>query len=335
MCMNMDMIHLVYLVSLAVLIYLSGRFSGAETAITALSKVDLAKMKMDNEKHIDIIIKLRSDMDSTIITILIGNNLVNITASAIATKLAYDLLGNFGISIAVGVLTILVLIFAEITPKGFAIKNKRHFSIKNASFIYYLSRIFYPLIIALGEISNGIIRLLGGETKNEKIHVTESDVRDLASILEEEGQIKSIEKHIVHRAFWFGDVKVRSVKVPKNQSFVLDSKISVDEGVEFIKEHGFTRIPVAKHGTHQIIGILYSKDLLGEEIGTMGEYAREVPMLVKNQDDITEVFQRMRKSRIHMGVVVDERGKFDGLITLEDIVEELLGEIYDEFDRVE
>lgn len=329
----METIHLAYLLSLAVLIYISGRFSGAETSITALTKVDLAQMKLDNDKHVDLIIKLRSDMDSTIITILIGNNLVNITASAISTKLAYDLLGDLGISIAIGVLTILVLIFAEITPKGFAIKNKKRFAIKNAKFIFYLSKIFYPLIIVLSDISNSIIRFLGGETKKEKLHITEGDVRDLASMLKEEGQIKEIEQKIVHNVFWFGDVKVRSVKIPRDDSFVLDSMITVDEGVEFIKEHGLTRIPVSKHGSDQIIGIVYSKDLLGEERGTMEDYARDVPMAVGNDDEITDVFQRMRKSRIHMAIIVDDEGNFDGLITLEDIVEELLGEIYDEFDR--
>ncbi len=331
----MQVIHLLYLLSLALLIYLSGRFSGSETALTALSKVELAQMKLKDEKYVDIIIQLKSNMDATIITILIGNNLVNITASAIATKLAYDVLGNFGISIAIGILTILILVFAEITPKGFAIKNRQKMSQKNALFIYYLSKLFHPLIVSLSEVSNRIIKLLGGRTKGEKLHITESDVRDLASLLEEEGRIKEIEKKIVHNVFWFGDEKVKAVKVPREQSYVLDSEITVDEGVEFIKEHGLTRIPVAEHDTDEIIGILYSKDLLGEEVGTMGEYAREVPMVVKNDDDITEVFQRMRKSRIHMAIVQDKRGKFDGLITLEDIVEELLGEIYDEFDRIQ
>ncbi|MFO8109667.1 MAG: hemolysin family protein [Thermoplasmata archaeon] len=329
----MEMMHIAYLLSLVVLIYLSGRFSGAETALTALSKVDIAQMNLEGEKNVDVIIKLKSNMDNTIITILVGNNLVNISASAISTKFAYELLGNLGISIAVGVVTILILVFAEITPKGFAIKNKREFSIKNAKFIFYFSRIFYPLIIGLRKISNKLIKLLGGKTRHEKTSITESDVRVLASLLEEEGQIKEIEKNIVHNVFWFGDVRVRSVKIPKEDSFVLDSSITVDEGVEFIKEHGLTRIPVAQHGSDHIMGILYSKNLLGEEIGTMGDYARDVPMVVKNDHEITEVFQRMRKNRIHMAIVEDDNGNFDGLITLEDIVEELLGEIYDEFDR--
>ncbi len=325
----------VYLFILVVLLYLSAWFSGSETALTALNKVDIANLKLEGEKRVDIIIKLKSDMDSTIITILVGNNLVNISASAIATKIAYDSLGHIGISIAVGILTILILVFSEITPKGFAIKNKRGLSVKSAPFIYYMSIVCCPLIDLLSWISDHIIRLLGGETKDEKMHITESDIRDLASVLEDEGVIKEVEKDILHNVFWFGDLKIRSVKVPKEDSFVLDSEISHYEGVEFIKEHGFTRIPVAEHGTEKIIGILYSKDLLGEEMGTMGEYAREVPRFVRNGEEITDVFHRMKKQRIHMAIVLDEHGKFDGLITLEDILEELLGEIYDEFDKRE
>ena len=322
-----------YILILIVLIYLSARFAGAETALTALSKVDIANMKLSEAKNIDIILKLKSDMDSTIITILIGNNLVNISASALATKIAYDTLGNIGISLAVGALTIIILIFGEITPKGFAIKNKQRLSIKNARFIYYVFLVCRPLIYVLNGISDHVIRLLGGETKDEKIHITESDIRDLASVLEDEGVIKEVEKDILHKVFWFGDVRVSKVKVPKEESFVMDSEITHDEGVEFIKEHGFTRIPVAQHGTETIIGILYSKDLLGEDMGTMDSYAREVPYFVNNDEDITEVFHKMKKQRIHMAIVRDKDGNFDGIITLEDILEELLGEIYDEFDR--
>ncbi len=325
----------VYLLVLVILIYLSARFASAETALTALSKVDIANMKIAKEKNLDIIMKLKMDMDSTIITILIGNNLVNISASALATMITYDTLGHLGISIAVGGLTILILIFGEITPKGFAIKNKQLLSIKNARFIYTMFLVCRPLIYVLSGISNRIIHFLGGETKDEKMRITESDIRDLASALEDEGVIKEVEKDILHNVFWFGDLKVKSVKVPKEDSFVLDSEISHYEGVEFIKEHGFTRIPVAEHGTEKIIGVLYSKDLLGEEMGTMGEYAREVPRFVRNDEEITDVFHRMKKQRIHMAIVLDENGKFDGLITLEDILEELLGEIYDEFDRRE
>ncbi|MGM0510382.1 MAG: hemolysin family protein [Thermoplasmatota archaeon] len=320
-----------YIIALAILIYLSGRFSGSETALTAISKVDISKMKRNEEKNAKTIEYLKQHMDKTIITILIGNNLVNVSASAIATKLSYDLLGNIGVSIAVGAVTIFLLIFGEITPKGFALKNKIHFSKKNAKMIYYLSILMSPLIKVLSKISDKMINLFGGQTKLDNLLVTESDMRHLASQMESEGIIKEIEKDILHRVFWFGDLKVASVKVSKENTFALDSELDIDEAIDFVKEHGFTRLPVTKHDTDDIAGILYSKELLGKESGELEDFIRE-PYFVTNEDDITDIFQRMRKNRIHMAIVRDDNGDFDGIITLEDMMEELVGEIYDEYD---
>ena len=316
----MDWRLAIYLITLALLIYLSGRFSGSETALTSLSKVDIAHMRMEDKKNAEIIYKLRSDMDRTIITILIGNNLLNVTASAIATVIAYELLGSWGVSLAVGILTVLLLIFGEITPKGFAIKNKKHFSVVNAKMIYYLSIILNPLIIVLDKTADVFIKLLGGKTKDEDMEVSESDVRKLASILEREGVIKEIEKDILHQVFWFGDVRVKDVKVPKEETFVLDEKLSVEEGKEFIKEHGFTRMPVTKDKTNKVIGILYSKDLLSSSGAEIGDFIGEDVYHVSNRDEITDIFEIMRRNRIHMAIVVDDQGKFDGIITLEDIL---------------
>lgn len=320
------------LIALVVLIYLSGRFSGSETALTSLNKVDIAHMKLENEKNAEIIYKLKKDMNRTITTILIGNNLVNVTASALATKISYDLIGNVGVSVAIGVTTIVLLIFGEISPKGFALKNRTHFSQINAKMIYYLSIAFGPLIVVLNKISDYFISIMGGETEKEKIQIGESDVRRLASILEKEGVIKEIEKNILHRVFWFGDLKVKAVKVSKEDTFALDENVSVNEGKEFIQEHGYTRLPVMEHDSDKVIGILYSKDLLRAEGGEIRDYIRDEPYYVSNDDDITDIFEDMRKNRIHMAIVLNEEGDFDGIITLEDTLEELLGEIYDEFD---
>lgn len=329
----MDYVTIIYLISLVVLIYLSGRFSGSETALTSLSKVDIAHMRLENEKNAKIIHKLKKDMNKTITTILIGNNLVNVTASALATKISYDLLGNVGVSVAIGATTIFLLVFGEISPKGFALKNKKHFSQMNAKMIYYLSIVFGPLIVVLNRISDYFISLMGGETQKEKIKIREADVRRLASILERDGVIKEIEKDILHRVFWFGDLKVETVKVSKEDTFALDENISVEEGKEFIKEHGYTRLPVTEHDSDKVIGILYSKDLLSTKGGEIIDFIRDEPYYVSNKDDITDVFKNMRENRIHMAIVLDEGGNFDGIITLEDALEELLGEIYDEFDE--
>ncbi len=320
-----------YLVAIIFCLYMSGRFSGTETALTALDKVDISMMKQREEKHIDKIEYLKEHMDQTITTILIGNNIVNVAAPTLVTVMVRDLIGNWAISIASGILTLILLVFGEITPKGFSLKNKKRFSRKNAALIYYMSIGLKPLIKALNDVSDYFINVLGGETKFDELLVTEGEIIHLASMLEEEGIIKEIEKDILHRVFYFGDEKVEWVKVPKEDTYAMDADLSIEEAAEFIQEHGYTRIPVTKHESDEVVGILYSKEILGKEGAQVKDHMRE-PYFVRNKEDVTKVFQRMRKERIHLAVVRDEDGEFDGIITLEDILEELVGEIYDEFD---
>jgi len=320
-----------YLAAIAFCLYMSGRFSGTETALTALDKVDISRMKQNKEKHVEKIEYLKEHMDQTITTILIGNNIVNVAAPTLVTVMVRDLIGNWAISIASGILTLILLIFGEITPKGFSLKNKKRFSRKNAALIYYMSIGLKPLIKALNDVSDYFINALGGETKFDELLVTEGEIIHLASMLEEEGIIKEIEKDILHRVFYFGDQKVEEVKIPKEDTYAMDSDLPIEEAAEFIQDHGYTRIPVTKHDSDDVVGILYSKEILGKEGGQVKDHMRE-PYFVKNKDDVTKVFQRMRNERIHLAVVRDEEDNFDGIITLEDILEELVGEIYDEFD---
>ncbi len=327
----MDFMIILYLVAIVFCLYMSGRFSGSETALTSLSKIDISKMKREGVKHAEKIEYLKHHMDNTITTILIGNNVVNVAAPTLVTILVQDLFGRWAVSIGSAVLTIILLIFGEITPKGYSLKNKKHFSQKNAAMIYYLSIALKPLIIVLNKISDFFVNLVGGETQLNELLVTESEVKQLASMLEERGVIKEIEKDILHRVFWFGDRKVKDVKVSKEDTFALDANLSIEEASDFINEHGFTRLPVTKHGSEEVVGILYSKEILGKEGGQVKDYMRQ-PYFVRNEQDVTEVFQRMRKERIHMAIVKDGEGEFDGIITLEDSLEELVGEIYDEFD---
>ncbi len=320
-----------YLIAIAFCLYMSGRFSGSETALTALDKIDISKMKEEGKKHTEKVKYLKEHMDQTITTILIGNNVVNVAAPTLVTVMVKDFIGNWAVSIASGILTLILLIVGEITPKGFSLKNKKRFSLKNAALIYYMSIGLKPLIKALNDISDYFINVLGGETNIDDLHVTEGEVIHLASMLEEEGAIKKIEKDILQRVFYFGDQKVEDVKVPKEDTYAIDTDLSKEEAAEFIKEHGFTRIPVTKHDSDEVMGILYSKEILGKVGGEIKDHMRE-PYFVKNKEDVTKIFQHMRKERIHLAVVRDEDGEFDGIITLEDILEELVGEIYDEYD---
>ncbi len=327
----MNFVIIGYLVAIAFCLFMSGRFSGTETALTALDKIEISQMVENNEKHAEKIEYLKKHMDKTITTILVGNNIVNVAAPTLVTVLVKDLIGNWAVGIASGVLTLILLVVGEITPKGYSLKNKKKFSKNNALLIYYLSIVFSPLIKALNDLSDYIIEALGGQTKFDELKVSESEIMHLASMLEEEGVIKKIERYILERVFWFGDQEVEVAKIPKDETYALDSNLTREEAANFIKEHGFTRIPVTKHESNQVVGILYSKEILGREGGKVKDYMRK-PSFVNNQDDITSVFQRMKKERIHMAIVHDEDGDFDGIITLEDILEELVGEIYDEFD---
>lgn len=327
----MDWIIIVYLAAITFCLYMSGRFSGTETALTALDKIDISKMVNNGEKHAEKIEYLKEHMDQTITTILVGNNVVNVAAPTLVTVMVKDLVGNWAVSIASGILTLVLLVFGEITPKGFSLKNKKRFSKKNAAMIYYMSLGLKPFIKALNWISDVLINRLGGKTDFDEMEVSESEVMHLATMLEEKGIIKNIEKKILQRVFWFGDQKVKNVKVLKEETYALDSNLPLKEATDFIKEHGFTRLPVIEHDSEEVIGILYSKEIIGKEEGMVKEQMRE-PHFVSNDDDITEAFKWMRKNRIHQAVVRDEDGEFDGIITLEDILEELVGEIYDEFD---
>lgn len=318
-------------VVLVVLIYLSGRFSGSEIALTSITKSDLAQMKMDDEKNVEMIDKLKNNMDKTIVTILIGNNLFNIVASSLTTRLSYSLFGNLGVSISIGLLTFFILVFGEIVPKNFAIKNKKPFARNNAKMIYYLSLALSPVVSGLESLSNEITAALGGKTESEGMEIEEKDVKRLGSILEEEGVIKKVEKDILHRVFWFGDQTVETVKIPTSEVSTLTTDSSVEDAVESIRNSNFTRTPVIDPDSKDVEGILYVKDILGKDEGAVKDYMRE-PEFIRNDEDITDVFNWMRKNRIHMAMVQSEDGKLDGVITLEDILEELLGEIYDEFD---
>jgi CBS domain containing-hemolysin-like protein len=324
----------IYVSVLFFLIYLSGRFSGAETALTSLNEIDLLQMKHKRTKNVIFIEKLMDDMDRTIITILIGNNLVNIVASSLATLLFYSLWGNIGVSISVGALTFLLLVFGEITPKAYAIKKNRRISSRNAKEIYYLSRGLAPLISMLKVISRGLMSLGRGSIAKEDFHVQELSIKHLADKGADAGEIKDIEKDIIYRVFKFGDLKVKDAMIPGNDVKYLDKKLSAIEAKKQMLYRGYTRLPVVNSQKMKIVGVINSKDLLNRMEESIKKFMRK-PFIVSPDEDITSVFNTMRANRFHMAIVGDDNHKFLGIITLEDILEELVGEIYDEFDQDE
>jgi len=315
-----------------VLIFLSGWFSGTETALTNLSSATVARMKRDGDRNVRYIVRLKRRMDKTLITILIGNNIVNIVLSSVTALIANELFAEIGVTIMIGVITFLIILLGEITPKNSAILDSRKKANRSARAIYYLTVALTPMITLFIMISRALIRVSGGPTKEIRLFASDDTIKDLASLSEEEGVIKPIERDIIHKVFLFGDRKISHVMVPMRDVFIFDKDISTYEARGKLFDSGFTRVPVVG-STGKVKGILYSKDLLTAKKGPISNILRN-PFLVSVNDDVTDIFDVMKRNRIHLAVVEDVSGKHVGIVTLEDLIEELVGEIHDEyFDR--
>jgi CBS domain containing-hemolysin-like protein len=332
----MDFMYIVavLIVSMVILIYLSGWFSGIETALTNLDDAEIAMMRKRKAKNIYYIVKLKRDMDRTLVAILIGNNIVNIVLSVIAALVADTLFQTVGVTIMVGVITFLIIIFGEITPKSNAIMDSQKVAKKKAKKIYYMMRILSPAITFFMAISRGIIKLTGGSVRLENMLVSDQSIKDLATMGEEEGVIKAIEKDIIHSVFAFGDCKTQSVMVPLPKVFTLKKNYNAKNAAKIMSEHGYSRVPIVDKNDN-VRGLLYAKDLLGKRKGVRIQSIMKKPYFMDFDCDVTKAFSDMKKRRVHLAIVRDAEGNHIGIITLEDILEELVGEIYDEYSEIQ
>jgi CBS domain containing-hemolysin-like protein len=318
-------------VVLIVLLALSGFFSSAETALFSISKakaIHLAKQKGPANK---LIKKMKDDPHRLLSTILIGNNIVNVGASAIATAITIGFGSSHAVSIATGIMTFLILIFGEIFPKSIATRNNILIARLVIFPLYWLSLLFTPLILFL----NFIPKLTGKIHK--KPQVTEAELMTFVEVVEEEGEIKEEERKLIHKIFEFDDTNASEIMTPRADMFVVD--LTEELKLEEIVKSGFTRIPVIEGDIDHVVGILNIKDLLKYqatscEIGDVRKIMRE-PYFVPENKKLDNLLQQFKKRKQHLAIVVDEHGGVSGLITLEDALEEIVGEIVDETDRIE
>ena len=316
---------------LIVLLALSGFFSSAETALFSISKakaVHLAKQKGPTNKLIKI---MKDDPHRLLSTILIGNNVVNVGASAMATAITIDLGSSHAVSIATGIMTFLILIFGEIIPKSIATRNNILIARLVIFPLYWLSVLFTPLILFL----NFIPKLTGKIHK--KPQVTEAELRTFVEVVEEEGEIKEEEKKLIHNIFEFDDTNASEIMTPRADMFVTD--VGEELKIVEIVQSGFTRIPVIEGDIDRVVGILNVKDLLRhqttcDESIDLRKIMRE-PYFVPENKKLDKLLQQFKERKQHLAIVVDEHGGVSGLITLEDALEEIVGEIVDETDRFE
>ncbi|HHP7233837.1 MAG TPA: hemolysin family protein [Desulfobacterales bacterium] len=316
---------------LFVLIVLSGFFSSSETALFSISKARARHLAKEGGKVNNLIQRMKEDPHRLLSTILIGNNLVNIGASALATAITIELVSNNAVGIATGIMTLLILVFGEIFPKSVATRNNILVARITIVPLFWLSILFYPVILFL----NFIPRLTGRIKHKPK--VTEQELLTFVEVVEEEGEIKEEEKELIHNIFEFDDTNVSEIMSPRADMFIIEAGAEID--LKQIVESGFTRIPVIEKDIDHVVGILNIKDLfLQYAKGNQAIDVRQImqpPYFVPENKKLDSLLQAFKRRKQHMAIVVDEHGGISGLITLEDALEEIVGEITDETDKDE
>lgn len=323
------------IIILIILIFLSGFFSMSETALTSISRIRLRTMVDENVKNAKIIQNVLEEPDKLLSAILIGNNLVNIGASSIATALAIQKFQSQGVGIATGILTVIILIFGEITPKTFATKNAEKISLLVIKIIKFCMFIFTPIIFVLNIITTLILRILGVK-KDEKLPtITESELITMVNVSHEEGVLEIEEREMINNVVDFANSDASDIMVPRTDIVAVDINLSYEELTKVFKEETFSRLPVYEDSIDNIVGIISLKDLLFiQDLSdfTIKKYMRE-PFFTYESKCLKELFAQMRIDRIPMAIILDEYGGTSGIVTLEDLLEEIVGEISDEYDQ--
>lgn len=333
----MDSGSIFQIIILIILLLLSAFFSSAETALTTVNRIRMRSLAEDGNSRAACVLKVTDDSGKMLSAILIGNNIVNLSASSIATSLALDMWGNVGAGIATGILTLLILIFGEISPKTIATINAEKISLSYCNIIYWLMKLLTPVIFILNKLSIAFLFLLRVDPNAKDKAMTEEELRTIVDVGKETGVIESEEHEMINNVFDFGDAQAKEVMVPRIDMTFANIDCTYDELIEIFKEDKFTRLPVYKDTTDNVIGIINMKDLLlykDREHFSIQDIMRE-PYFTYEHKNTAELFMEMRKSSISLAIVLDEYGATAGLITLEDLLEEIVGEIRDEYDTDE
>jgi putative hemolysin len=318
---------------LILLLALSAFFSGSEIALFSLGEARVRALREEGRRGSRALERLKANPERLLATILVGNNIVNIGAASLATAVALDLYGSAGVAYATGLMTLLVLIFGEITPKGLATAHADAYSLFVAPTIYFLSRILFPVVTPLEKLTRWFVRR---SQREGRLTVTEGEIREMTAIGHREGAIDEHERRIIERAFRLDETRAWDIMTPRVDIFAWPAERSLASITAELPTLRFSRVPVFRESVDDIVGILYMRDayqalISGQRDVKLGELARE-PFFVPGSIPLTHLLSDFQTRRIHMGVVIDEYGGTDGLVTLEDILEELVGEIVDETD---
>ncbi len=335
--MHLDVHLLIKLIILILLLCLSAFFSSAETALTTVNKIKIKTMADDGDKKAVRVLKVIDRPKKMLSAILIGNNIVNLSASSLATTLAIEIFGSVGAGIATGILTLLILIFGEITPKSLATINSSKLSLRYAPVVGGLMWILTPVITVVNFLAGICIRMFGIDPDFKDETITEEEIRTMVDVSHESGAIEGDERTMIHKVFDFSDACAKEVMIPRIDMTMVDADITYQELIDVFKENMYTRLPVCEPDTEKVLGIVNMKDFLGlvpPENFTVKEYLRDA-YFTYEMKNVSDLFDEMREESASLSIVLDEYGELSGMITLEDLLEEIVGEIRDEYDEDE
>ena len=333
----MDSSDYIQLLILILLIGLSAFFSSAETALTTVNKIRIRNLAEAGDKSAVTLTKVLEDQGKMLSAILVGNNVVNLTASSMSTTLAMNIWSNKAVGIATGVLTLVILVFGEISPKTISTLYSEKISLKYAKIIYMFMTVMTPVIYAVNVLSSGFLRLVHVDPNRKQEAITEDELRTIVEVSHEEGVIESEGKKIINNVFDFGDSVAKDIMVPRIDMAMVEVGATYDELIDIFREEKYTRMPVYEETTDNVIGIINMKDVLlidrNEEFHVR-DLLRE-PLYTYEYKNTAELMVEMRQTSNNMIIVLDEYGATAGMITLEDLLEEIVGEIRDEYDEDE
>jgi hypothetical protein len=322
---------------LIALLVLSALFSSSETALTTVNRIRIRTLAGQGDKRAMTLLAVLQNPEKMLSVILIGNNVVNLYASSLATTVTLSLFGSKLVGVATGILTLAVLVFGEVAPKTMASRKAEQIALRAAGPVKCLMWLFTPLVFVVNNLARLVMKLFGADRPGKRELMTAEELRTIVQVGHEDGVIENSERKMIDNVFDFGERSARDIMIPRIDMTCIDVEAGYDELMEVVREEKYTRIPVYKESADTIVGILNIKDLLfraQDKPFRIAELMRK-PLFTYEQKKTSELMVEMRKNYTNLAIVLDEYGVTAGMVTMEDILEEIVGEIRDEYDRDE
>ncbi len=332
----MDSWLVIEILIISVLVVFSAFFSGSEAALLSVNKIRIRHLADSGNKNAAIIVRLLENPEQFLTAILVGNNIVNITASVLAADAALRFFKSGGLAIATGIMTLFILVFGEVFPKTLGSRHPESTAMQIAKPIQFTIYILTPVVKILTGFVNFLLKLLGGKDRVKHPFVTEELIKMMVKVGEKEGTIEKHERELIHRVFDFTNGKAHGVMTPREKIVCIEESEMLDTALGLINSSGHSRIPVYRGEFDNIVGMIYAKDFLkfkDYELGRIKVFQILRPLLVvKAGREISSILKELQQKKMNISIVVDNNMRVIGLVSIEDILEELVGEIFDEYD---